>query len=74
MAIIERCRGVDFVVGYCSMAMIDRWGVCCGKPFRRISNSTQTRSWAESWCKELFLYRPARLEIIDEEDWMTWSN
>lgn len=70
MAIIVTYGGTGFIVAYCRKAMIDPWGVYCGDPFRRASNAGFTHSWAEPMCKELFLFRPTRLEIVAEEGWM----
>jgi hypothetical protein len=50
--------------------MIDPWGLYCDQPFRRASNTTLNRSWAESSKKGWFLFRPARLEIVKEQEWM----
>lgn len=70
MAITYVCHGVEFIQGYCRRAIIDPWGVFIHDPFRRASNATLTRSWAEQRREGLFLFRPTRLEIIQEQEWM----
>lgn len=70
MAIIYSSHGVDFVQGYCRNAMIDRWGMFCEDPFRLASDAALTCSWAEPIGRSLFLFRPTRLEIMPEREWM----
>jgi len=70
MVIVVSCGGVDFVHAHCRKAMIDRWGVYCGDPFRRASNAALTSTWAEPIPRGLFIFRPIRLEIVPEQDWM----
>jgi hypothetical protein len=70
MVISYLCHGTEFVLGYCRRVTVDRWGVYIHDPFRRASNATLSRSWAEPSHKGLFLFRPMRLEIITEQDWM----
>jgi hypothetical protein len=70
MVIIYQCHGIEFVLGYCRRVTIDRWGVFIHDPFRRASNADLSRSWAELRHKGLFLFRPTRLEIIPEQNWM----
>lgn len=70
MAIVVSCGGIDFIHGYCRKAMIDPWGVYCGDPFRRVSNAALTNAWAEPESEELFFFRPIRLVIVPEQDWM----
>lgn len=52
------------------MALMDRWGIYCDAPFRRMSNAACTHSWAIPLKKGLFLFRAASLEIIAEQEWM----
>ena len=73
MVISYRCHGVEFILGYCRKAMIDRWGTYCADPFQRASDAALTRSWAEPAKKSLFLFRPTRLEIVPEQEWMRLS-
>jgi hypothetical protein len=70
MLISFPCHGIEFVLGYCRQATIDRWGVCIHDPFRRASDTGFTRSWAEPFAKSICLFRPIRLEIQREQDWM----
>jgi hypothetical protein len=73
MVISYHCHGIEFVLGYCRRVTIDRWGVYIHDPFRRASDAAFTRSWAEPGLKGMFLFRPTRLEIVKEEEWMRWS-
>jgi hypothetical protein len=70
IVITHHSHGVEFVLGYCRRVTIDRWGIFIHDPFRRVSDSSLTRSWPEPSPKGLFLFRATRLEIIREEDWM----
>lgn len=70
MAIIFACCGVEFIQGYCRKAMIDRWGLYCADPFLRASDAGLVRFWAEPVRRGLFLFRPTRLEIVPEQEWM----
>ena len=74
LAITYSCRGVEFIRGYCRMAIFDEWGLYCDKPFRRASDAAMTRSWAESWKPSLLIFRATRLEIVKEQDWMRQSD
>lgn len=70
MAIIYNCHGVEFVVGYCRQALFDKWGLYCGGVFIRESDAALTRSWAVALKEGLFFFKPMRLELIKEQDWM----
>lgn len=70
MAIIVSYGGIEFIHAHCRKAMIDRWGVFCSDPFRRTSDSAIRHTWAEPMRKGLFLFCPARLEIVPEQLWM----
>lgn len=70
MMISYMCHGTEFILGYCRRVTIDQWGVFVHDPFRRASNATLTHSWSEKGQKGLFLFRPTRLEITQEQDWM----
>lgn len=73
MVICYGCQGIEFVLGYCRRVTIDRWGVYIHDPFRRSSDAALTRSWAEPYGKGQFLFRPTRLEIVKEQEWMRSS-
>lgn len=73
LVILYSCNGIEFIGGYCRRAMIDPWGLYCDQPFRRASNTTLNRSWAERSKKGWFLFRPTRLEIVKEQEWMRLS-
>lgn len=70
MQLIVTCHGVDFTLGYCRSALWDRWGLCCGDVFVRASDSSFTRTWAVPLQRVLFWFRPVRLELVAEQDWM----
>ena len=61
---------IGFVHSYCRRAMIDRWGIYCDAPFRRMSDPACTTSYAEPLPKGLFVFRAATLEIVREQAWM----
>lgn len=73
MAIIFCCHGVEFVQGYCRKALIDKWGLQCIDPFKRGGDPALTRAWAISLKKELHLFRPTKLELVVEQEWMKKS-
>jgi hypothetical protein len=73
MAIIIACHGVEFIVGYCRKALYDKWGLYCGGVFFRESDPALTRSWARSLNKDLFFFKPTRLELVAELEWMRKS-
>lgn len=70
MAITATYGGTEFILGYCRRAMIDRWGMYCDNPFRRASDAALRRCWAEPFQRGMFIFRPARLEIVREQEWM----
>ncbi len=69
-AIIVTCGGVEFLLGYCRKALIDRWGLHCYAPFVRGSDPGMTRAWAIPMQKDLLLFKKSSLELIPERDWM----
>lgn len=70
MTISYECHGVEFIQAFCRRVTMDRWGVFCHDPFRRVTDTGLTRSWAEPIKKGIFMFRPTRIEIIKEQDWM----
>jgi hypothetical protein len=70
LEIIVEYSEAEFIQGHCRRAMIDRWGVYCVDPFRRASDAALKRSWAEPLNKGMFIFSPARLEIVKEQEWM----
>ncbi len=71
LAIIESCGGVEFIRGYCRVALFDQWGLWCGEVFIRCNNADLTRSWACPVPGECHIFRPTRLELVAEEEWMS---
>jgi hypothetical protein len=70
MAIIIACYGVEFVMGYCRIALYDKWGLYCGDVFLRESGPALIRSWARPLNRDLFFFKPTRLELVTEQEWM----
>ncbi len=70
LAITVHYGGAEFIHGHCRRAMIDRWGMYCADPFRRASDAALTRYWAEPLTRGMFIFRPCRLEIVTEQEWM----
>jgi len=70
LAITVNYGGTGFILGHCRKALIDRWGMYCSDPFRRASDAGLRRSWAEPLQRGMFIFRPSRLEIVAEQDWM----
>lgn len=70
MAITVNYGGVEFILGHCRGAIIDRWGMYCNDPFRRASDASLRRCWAEPLKKGMFIFRRAGLEIVSEQQWM----
>lgn len=73
LAVTQRYGSVEFLVGFCRMAVADRWSVYCHRPFRRASDPSLTRYWAETTCKGAYLHRGVRFHIVEEEEWMRRS-
>lgn len=61
---------VGFVHSFCRRAIMDKWGIYCDSPFRRVSNAAMTHSWAEPMSKGFHVFRAASLEIVTEAPWM----
>lgn len=55
---------------YTRMAVIDYWGMRVVNPFRRLSYRNLNREFADYLQKDLFVFCPARLKMIPEEEWM----
>ena len=73
MEVIINCHGVEFILGYCRNALWDQWGLYCGDVFVRKSNSSFTRTWAVPLQRGLFFFKPIRLELVEEQNWMRQS-
>jgi hypothetical protein len=69
LVVLIRAGGVEFVHAYCRKAEIGRWELHCEDLFRRASSPDLTRSWAEPLRRKR-LFRGARLEIEQEQEWM----
>lgn len=73
LVVTEVFGKAEFIVGYCRSAIVDGWGVCCIRPFRRVSDLGFTRSWAEPQKADLLVFRRVRLHLSAEEQWMQRS-
>lgn len=60
----------EIVTHYTRMAVIDYWGMRVVNPFRRLAYKNFGRDFAEYLPKDLFVFCPARLQQIPEEEWM----
>jgi len=69
-AIIHTIGGTDFIHGYCREAYIDRWELQCVDPFVRCSDSTFKKSCAVAMGRDQFIYKPSKLKLVAEQDWM----
>ena len=73
LAITEIFGQVELILGYCKEVVIDRWGVCCIRPFHRVSDVACTRSWAQQDNESLMIFRRVRVHLAAEEPWMQRS-
>jgi hypothetical protein len=60
----------EIVTYFTRMAVIDYWGMRVVNPFRRSSYRNLNRDYADYLSKDLFIFCPARLQMIPEEEWM----
>lgn len=65
---------IEIVTYYTRMAVIDYWGMRIVNPFRRLSCRNLNRDFADYLSKDLFVFCPARLQMIPEEEWMLRYN
>lgn len=61
---------LEIVTYYTRMAVMDYWGMRVVNPFRRLSYKNLSREFADFPPKDLFVFCPARLQQIPEEEWM----
>lgn len=73
LAVTQRVGSVEFMLGYCRMAVADKWGVYCHELFRRAYDPGMTRSWAHVEQDGKHLFRGVRFHLMSEEEWMTRS-
>jgi hypothetical protein len=62
--------GVEIDTYYTRMAVIDYWGMRIGNPFKRFPYRNPGHDFAHYLPKDLFLFRPAYLRMVPEENWM----
>jgi hypothetical protein len=61
---------LEFVSYYTRMTVIDYWGMRLVNPFQRLSHKNFSHEFAHYLPKDLFVFCPARLQMIPEEEWM----
>ena len=62
--------GHAFNWGYSRILEIDPWGLGVTGAFRKASSLGLRSSWAECFAAEAWLFRPAIIQLIPEQDWM----
>jgi hypothetical protein len=70
LLITKRVGQVEFVLGFCREAFVERWGCYCMGAFVRASDPGQNRSWAVSAESELLIYSGVNVYLVAEEEWM----
>jgi len=70
LCLVVRVAELEIVNLYAKQAIINRWGIRLIQPFRRLSVSNMRHEFAGYLPKDLFVFCPARLQMIPEEDWM----
>lgn len=70
LCLVVTVANLEFVSYYTRMAVIDYWGMRLVNPFRRLSYSNLRHDFANYLPKDLFIFSPARLQMIPEEEWM----
>jgi hypothetical protein len=73
LGISVRCGQAEFMIGFCRMALADRWGIYCQDPFKQVSSTDCRHSWAEYSPGGWFVYHAVRLHLAREEEWMKRS-
>jgi hypothetical protein len=74
LLITKRVGKVEFILGFCREAIIERWGCYCMHSFRRASSPDLSRSWSVPEEAELMIYHSVTVYLVREEDWMRQSN
>lgn len=69
-SILHTSYHTDFVYAYCREVYISRWELQCVDPFVRWSDSTFDESCAVYMGRDQFIYKPTKLELVVELDWM----
>ena len=65
---------VEFILGYCRSAIVERWGCYCIGTFRRATSLDLSRSWATQMESELMIFHAATVYLVPEEEWMRSSH
>lgn len=61
---------MEIVTFYSRMAVLDYWSMRVVNPFRRFSYRNPDHDFAHYLPKDIFLFRPAFLRMVPEEEWM----
>lgn len=69
LCLVTKVAEFEFVNLYAERAIITRWGIRLIKPFRRLSKSMR-HDFAEYLGKDIYVFSPARLQIVPMEGWM----
>lgn len=64
------CGRTEFVIGYARSAIVEKWGCYCFNSFRRVSDVSLQRSWAEPNESDLMIFRSVSIYLTKEEPWM----
>ena len=68
LCLVVRVAEFEVVSLYAEQAIISRWGIRLMRPFRRLSKSSIRHEFAEYLGKDIYVFCPARLQIIPVED------
>ena len=67
------CGRTEFIVGYARSAIVEKWGCYCFGSFRRVSDASLRRSWAEPHEADLMIFRAVSIYLVPEQPWMIRS-
>lgn len=70
LLITKKVGNVEFVMGYCVMALVERWGCYCMGVFVRASDPAMNHTWAMAADSELMIYHGVNVYLVAEEEWM----
>ena len=70
LCLVVRVAEFEIVNLYAKQAIINRWGIRLIQPFRRLSKSNMRHDFADYLPRDLYIFCPARIQIIPEDKWM----
>jgi len=70
LLITKKVGNVEFVMGFCVTALVERWGCYCMGTFVRASDPAMNRTWAVTAESDLMIFHGVRLHLVAEEEWM----